>query len=863
MPSQAAHAAGSAYPLPLQMIDFTPATFEPHFRALVASTDPEVDSELDDIDDALQQAAPNSDDARGCAYLAAEILSSVDRPFSLAYALNTAVCASCMAGDTQRVRQYLEQLVDLTIEGGTELAALSAAENVRRLLPGNAKADHVLNILYEVVRLYRYLGEVEKAIENLIVAAYLFADFGAFQPAYHTLGDAENLACDSKLLQEYTDVVSALYSIALLEGDHKFAVRIWPTLKQKYVELGKAIPTHLAVNHATLQLQTGEHKTAREEFEEALVGVEQGEDFDDKRSRILINLSACLRELGEHELSDARLAEARHLLSTFENVDPEFPLEAELIGAKNAVAKGDLVETAACLNRAAQCLDAGVGLVEKLHYRRGLRERYIPRIERLLASLATTGHAADVIPVIAATRANRMSDWLHFLDWAKMLATMLSPEEKAELEHLVDHLAGHGSPHLFGYREKYDDPMSAIKTPDPWRNIAEYADRVSARHNVSRPFEGATSESIAVTITQRLGEGYAILVNMVASGHKMLLLIGERYVLCDIPQEEARAFFEALLRHRAAPNQTKALNLAVGAYQAALLHFLAPVLDELAVASCKGVIFIPDGWNLTPINLVMVGDPKIRARMAAGEFEVRTCIALYPASRQAGAPASCLGIIESQSGLKYDRADLDVFFKGAGAPGTLLEDPKWDGFSEAMASTDALVLSHHGASVGLFIDPFFADMAGPFRDSAMSLMRLQGAAYRWPYRLAVLGTCHSGGLVNRNYQAQFSSHDLTGFPSVLLLNGRSEVVAASWAILDRFNILFTALFAPELHTAHPSQAASITLAKLFALPKEELADLLVRAFPADVQQTPALLAQMDNLRRQPFCYGAYQTYTLL
>jgi hypothetical protein len=249
--------------------------------------------------------------------------------------------------------------------------------------------------------------------------------------------------------------------------------------------------------------------------------------------------------------------------------------------------------------------------------------------------------------------------------------------------------------------------------------------------------------------------------------------------------------------------------------------------------------------------------------MAAGEFEVRTCIALYPAKRQAVAPESCLGIIESDSGLRYDRGDVEGFFKGVGATGTLLEDPTWNVFAEAMASTDALVVSQHGASVGLFLDPFFADMAGPYRKSAMSLMRLQGAAFRWPHRLAVLGTCHSGGLVNRNYQTLFSTHDLMGFPTVFLLNGRSEVLAASWAILDRFNLLFTTIFAPSLQKAHPSLAASTALARLVELPKEELPDLVHRAFPADVLKTPGLLEQIDNLRRQPFCYGAYQTYTLL
>jgi tetratricopeptide (TPR) repeat protein len=841
------------------MNGFNPSTFEPVFRALVADTDS--DFELDEIDDALQQAISESDDAKICAYLAADILSGADRPWSFAYALNTAVGASCMAGDTERARRYLELLVDLTIESGTDPAALSAAENVRRLLPGNAKADHVPNILYELVRLYRHLGQFNKAIENLIVVAYLFADFGAFQTAYRSLAEAEDLARDNRLLQEYADVVSTLYSLCLLEGDHDHAQKIWPTLKQKYVELAKPVPTHLAVNRATLLFQTGDPSAARGAFEEALADIEPSDESG--RSKILINLSACLRELGKHALSDARMAEARRLMETFEEIDPEHWLEADLIATKNAVVTRNFAEAALRLNRVAKSLDAGVALVEKLHYRRGFRERYIPRIEGLLASLPSSGPAADVILVVAATRANRVSDWLYFLEWAETLAAKLSPEEKVELEELVDQLAGHGSPHLFGYLEKYDDPMSAMQMPDPWRDIAEYADKASARHGVKRPFQNATSERIAEILIARLGEGYAVLVNMVTADHKMLLLIGDQYVLCDLPEVETKAFLGALELHRHEPDQTKALGVSVGAYQSALLRTLAPVLSELAVESCKGVIFIPDGWNLTPINLVMIGDQKIRARMAAGEFEIRTCVALYPAQRRAIPLQSCVGVIETDSGLRYDRADIAGFFTGLGATGTLLEDPTWSAFAAAMSLTDALVLSHHGASVDLFLDPFFADMAGPYRETAMNLRSLQGEAFRWPHRLAVLGTCHSGGLVNRNYQSRFSSHDLMGFPTVFLLNRRSEVLAASWAILDRFNLLFTTLFAPLLQEAHPSQAASAALARLFELPEEKLSELIQRIFSADAQSGAVLLKQIDNLRRQPFCYGAYQTYTLL
>lgn len=840
------------------MNDFNPATFEPRLRALMAEEDS--DLELDEIDDALQQAISHSDGAKDCAYLAVEILSDANRPWPLADALNTAIGASCMAGDTERARLYLERLIEVTAEHGTEHAAIGAAENIRRLLPGRANPDYVLHLLHLAVRLYTYLGLVEKVIENQIIAAHLFADFGAYPAALRTLGDAQVIARDNKLTQQYLDAVSALHGICLQKEDHAYAEHIWGKVSLTCADAGISMPIQMMVNRATTLFQTGDLEPARSGFEEALAAMEpEGGNY----LAVLINLSACLRDLGQRSQSDLRMAEARGILATLKTLDPELPLELELIAAKSAVHHSDFGEAASCLRSAIKSLDAAVGLVEKLHYRRGIRERYVPRIEGLLARLPKSGSAAGIVPVIAATRANRMADWLHFLDWVRTIASKLSPTEKDELDRLVLRLANHGAPHLYGLRERADDPMSPSGIPDPWRDLAEYVDRTCPRYGVGRPFDHASSKSATELIKRRLAEGYAVLVNMFTAGAKMLLLIGEQYVFCDLPAVETKAFSNTLLRHRFEPHQKQAMARAAAIYQAALLRSLDPLLSELTAERCKGVIFIPDKMDRTPIGLVMLGNPSIREKMAAGQFEVRTCLALYPAQRHAGPPRTCLGIIEPGSNLHFDRADVESFFEGSGATGTLLEKPSWEEFSAHMASADSLFLAHHGMSVGIFTDAHFADMAGAGGSSAMSLAALQEVAFRWPHRLVVLGTCHSGGLVNSNYQGTFRTHDLIGFPTVFLLNGQSEVVAASWEILDRFNLVFTTLLALGLDGVTTAQAVSTALAKLFELPAEELSDLLRRALPAKVELPSVALSQIDIMRRQPFCYGAYQTYTLL
>lgn len=840
------------------MIDFRLTTFDPHFRALVA--DASSDFELDEIDDALQRATPTSEDARACAYRAVELLSDANRPWSLAYALNTALGASCIAGDMEQARQYLERLIALTTEHGTRQAAISAAENIHSLLPGRASPDYVLHILRLVVRLYTDLGMVEKVIETQITAAHLFADFGAFPAANQTLIDAQILARDHELWPPYLQAVSALHGICLQKEHHAYADFIWAKVKQNCDNAGQAMPVPMIVNRATTLLQIGNLESARSGFEEALA--EMAPDGVERLS-VLINLSACLRDMGQRMQSDAHMGEARAILSTLKTLDPEHALELELIAAKSAIAHCEVEEAISCLRSAIKSVDAAVGLVEKLHYRRGIRERYVPRIENLLAALPSEGNAVDLIPVIAATRANRMGDWLHFLAWTRTIAEKVTVAEKCELDRIVAQIAHHGAPHLYGVFELADDPMSSSEILDPWRDLAEFADKICPRYGASRPFEEASSRGARDLIAQRLAEGYAVLVNMFTAGAKMLLLIGERYVLCDLPSAETKKFSDTLLKHRFQPNQKQALAKAVVFYQAALLSSLGPLLQELVGACCKGVIFIPDKLDRTPIGLVMLGNPSIREQMAAGRFEVRTCLALFPAQHHADAPKRCLGVLDPESGLPFARADVEVFFDGTGATGTLLEKPTWDAFSTTMASCDSLFLAHHGMFVGLFADPHFADMAGAGGRSAMSLAALQEFAFRWPHRLVVLGTCHSGGLVNHSLQGAFRTHDLVGFPTVFLLNGQSEVVAASWEILDRFNLIFTALLAPGLCGVTPASAASTALARLFELPIEELIDLLSKMPAASVGLTAQGRSQIDLMRRQPFCYGAYQTFTLL
>lgn len=843
-------------------VSLNPAQYEDFYRELLRTN--ASDEELDWIDDAIIEAIDGSDskDAKVCAQITVNLLSSTERHQPLAFALNTHLCACCSVGDLAGARKSLEHLVELTIQHDTVLAAVSAAENARRFLPGNALPDEVPHFLRTLVRLYEHLEMFEDAVETLITAAHLFADFGSFPTAYRSLHDAETLARTHQLPEPFCDVLGAMHGIALLEGDHEYANQVFEGLESMCKQLGKLIPAHSAINQATLLMQTEEYRLASKQFEAALT---QLRPDDPKLPMVLVNQSACLRQLGDRLGSDKCMQSVRQQLEQLDlaKLDPEHLTEIELIAAKNAVASGDMAELAACLKRAVIHLDSAIQLVEKLHYRRGLRDRYIRRMENLLVEMPCTGSASDVVEIIASTRNNRLADWLHVLAWVNDISPSLTDTERENLEHLIFRLADHGAPHLLGFREKYDDPMANMDfIPDPWLQFAEISSSLSRQYCFRLPFDTATNGARKSIIEARLAEGYAIMINLFTAGHKAMILIGNRYELWDLPENETKEFFLALHAHRHEPNQSRNLNSAVINYQTALISALKSPLEQLTLPSCKGLIFLPDGMDLTPINLLAVGYPAIREKMANGEFEVRTCLALYPSNEIAGGISTCLGLIEADTNLKHDRAEIENFFERAGIQGSTLIDPSWDSFEGHMRKSDALVLARHGMSIGLFTDPTFSDMAGPHGSSVMCFAGIQSSAYRWHHKLVLLGACHSGGLVNRNSHQHFRSHDLMGFPSLFLVNGQCVVLGASWAIIDRFNMLLSAILAKKIHAETASRAASYSLALLASMTREALAELQAATLAHEIVE-PSLLDRLDNLRNQAYCYGAYQLYTLL
>jgi len=822
------------------------------------------DEELDIIDDYLISSIEKGDRlAVVCAEISVDILSEYERPWSLAYSLNTLIVAFLSSGDIASARKTLRRLVDHSIEFNTPQAGLSGVDNVGSLFSGVISIDHIPYFLPVSVRFYLHFNLFDKAVDALLKAAAIFSDFGAFQPAYRALGDAEEIAKDNQLGSCLAKVLSASSGISLLEGDHDYCRKVGAMAVDLYETLDIPVPNHLVVNIATAAMQTNDHQRAIESYEFVLSSLV---DDSTERFPILTNLSACYRQIGDLGKAKERLFKAREVIgSNNDDTNYECRIELELISAAIYIEDEDFNSAASSLKEAVEWLFQILDNVLKLHYRRGVRERYVPRIEGLLCKFPEEGDVGNIIPLLAFSRSNQASDWMHILSWYEEISEILTVEDKARLDNIIIRLTNFGVPFLYGYREKYNDPFESDLSPDPWPQFNELSLEVCARYGFREPLSSSSLEGGCNLISQRLNEGYGVLVGLLTGGGKAVFLIGSRYHLCDLPKEETQVFHQELSSHRQGSRINGRLNSSIIGYQSALIESFSVALGELVIKECCGLIYMPDRYDLIPINLVAIGYEGLRSRMEIGDFQVRTCVALYPGKSISPPTDRPLALLEEAPDLRFARAEISSLLNVLQLSGKVLEDPVREEFYSDICESDALFIAQHGVPVGLFADPHFANMSGVESRGVLSFDTIQQSVFRWPHRLVILGSCHSGVNVSRNYQNDFKSHELIGFPSIFLLNRKCAVVAGSWAIVDRFGYLFSTLFAKEMNGSDVSKAFSIALAKIVSFSESEAVELYDYMEPSDFKEEvkqDACSHPISNLIKKPACYGAYQIYTL-
>lgn len=480
-------------------------------------------------------------------------------------------------------------------------------------------ADDLFLLIRHVSNYYMTAANHDAVISLYLQAVDHFADFDAFQPAYRLLHDAEIYAAEHCDVHNNLRVKDRCAEICITEGDLDYATKILRSLRKLRRRFGLETPIGLEMNYGNLQLR-------KEHYGPALKTLRRGLDSKHPaylRLPCLLNSSICLRELGDFTKAEQCLAGARALCD--ETTETSQLVELDLVEAKTCIAVGQSMRAADCLRNAVQLIDTLLLSAGRLHYRRGIRERYRSRVVHLLYGLPQRGETQSILSLIAFIKGNSSSDWLALLDWRTSLPTSCIPKELAgRFEKALAGIAAAGAPVLYGYREKYDEPWSTPWTTDeetfssvsftptiPWAELNAAITEICTITGQERPWDAASSERRSGELLQAMGQSGRILAQTLTSSSASLYLIsGDQYERIDLPMQNVSKLSVLFAMHKAGKESARDFRERLTLFTNDLAGLLSAPLDSACASGFDSLSNVTGGYSshLTVLDLASVDD---------------------------------------------------------------------------------------------------------------------------------------------------------------------------------------------------------------------------------------------------------------
>lgn len=719
-------------------------------------------------------------------------------------------------------------------------------------------------VFKQVESIFQHYEKPEKIADLRLSAALVYSGHGASQAAYRCIDDAEQIAHTLQSLPLLARCYSAALAVACEEPDYRWAIETGENAIDVYRRAELEPPPGVLSNLGLAHLNLNELERATCYFEQAL---ECNDKPDGLESAIQLNLSICLRR--GNKLSQAKKMLADATSTAVEDLS-EHAIELSLGAAKLAIAQNDFFTLIRELQVSAERLDGLLAKVLRLHHRRGLRERYIVRLEELLRHLPSTGPAVDALVPVTATRGNAMADWLAILSWAASLRGDSSfPTNLAdELDSILYQIRDLGAPHLFGFREKYDDPWSPGNFGGVWDDLSHLCSRISAL-GFSSPMDQATSLNQASLCELRLAQGHCLMFTTYAGDTALLwCFIGESYHRVDLPLKPLLRWYLAQREHAEGSKSRSCFNAEMIALIEVLSPFITPLFVAIAEARSVSIRYIEDSLRELPITLFVLRNDELAARMATGDFQVRIVPAMVEQLVDNSSLSAAVAIVDHREDLVLAPYEGSAFCRAAGiAPPSSLSANNSESLMSLIGDHEILIVSTHGHSLNFFSDAYFAKLGSPDEQHMISVPALQIAAPDLAIRLAILNTCYSGSRSSRNFQSRFRTNDAVTIPNLFLLNRRAVALAGAWKISDTASFVITHLVGDALRQGHePSAAVAMAIARLPAVKRSATVSILTDNLPESVRNKALrrlTAAPEDGMFSHPYFTAGLSLYGLL
>jgi tetratricopeptide (TPR) repeat protein len=761
-------------------------------------------------------------------------------------------------GATSKVLLFLELLARIHVGRGDPDAAMTVIERIIAL--DNESAETIALELAQLIvecadefgisldqrpralslagTVFRHYGKLEKIADMYIQSALIYSHHGASQAAYRCIRDAETISHELQSSPLLARCYSTSTAVACEEPDFKWAIGFGKKALAIYQEARLKPPAGLLSNLGMAYMNLGKLKPATRYFEKALTHNEAPALL---KFAVQLNLTNCLRRRNRLPQAEAMLAMA---MAGAEIKDhPEYSLELALTAAKLAKVKSDFPMLSSQLRVASQNLDKLLEGALRLHHRRGLRERYIVRFERLLHSLPESGSATDALLSIVSTRGNAMGDWLVILSWAANIkqAPNFTSALADQLNNIINRIRDLGAPHLFGMREKYDDAWELHNSANVWDDLSQFCARIKAL-GLPSIYDQATSQYQTGLCQTRLAQGHCLMVTTYANHEAFTwYFIGDRYQRVSIPVKIMDQWLLAQLEYAEGSKSREFFMEAMSNLIQQLFPILDTVFIDIANAECASIRYIEDSLFDLPLTLFALRNANLAARMKSGDFQTRRVPALVEQLEDSSPLSATVAIIDHREDLLLAPYEAHAFTRAAGLDSPTCLSAGSDGDLESLiCDQNVVIVSTHGHTLQFLTDAYFGQLGDPAQSHLIHVSSLQKSAPNFCAQLAILNTCYSGSKSSRNYQQTFRTSDSVSIPNLFLLNRRAVALAGAWKISDTASFIMAHLIGEGLQCGlEPSMAVASAIAKLPNMTRSATVAILTDNLP-DLAQAKAI-----------------------
>lgn len=721
----------------------------------------------------------------------------------------------------------------------------------------------------------------EQAISLICNVAFNYAEVRAYQSSYRLLSDAQEIIIQNELADLQAEILFTQGSICILEGDFINAESDLENAIRCLEYFDKSKKIRLLLNYALVKLKTNKYDKAIEIYEELLNEYSSSIDMKEVNA-IHTNISICQRELGFFHESILTISKVLNVIEDI--VDINFKIEVYLIASNNYTKAKNYKLALKYINTAINLIDIRLESISRLHYRRGFRENYVDRINCLICEILPNSEVNDIINILIFLKTNSFADWLSVLDWFDKvkLNDNIDIEIKKEIESNIENLIEFGTPVLYGFYEKYDDPFDDIEKTDDfyfskynfseaWRRFNLSITKLSEQCEYIYPYYESKVDALGEKLRYELEKRKCYIFINVCGEIVNFILLNNNTV--SVERSNIKSCIECLItlnkyqeKYASFAEFSTALDLCINE----LSKPINSLIEKIIISLSKEVIIVPDKliYSVPVLPSFLLND-EFREKLKNDEISICYTPILYFSREMNSLKKTGLGIISPA-------CDLPLLYQELLIPSKYIKSALWDNIDLSknkidytrgnIKSANIIHIVSHGFPISKYTDPCFATLAGTLSSDTISIQDIQEEYWKLNYDIVITNACDSANTSSRNYQKQFLTNEIISYGSLFLLNRKSSSITVNWPIKDLISYIFSHLYYKYLGDHNNYKAAySKSLVSLYDMKKEDVIKILLLIDDEQIREEKLKIFRFSKSEypfRNPYCYAAF-TYTTL